>query len=128
MDHKSGIYIVCERTVCFTSTIPWGKKNMDSSENIVDSIDELKRELSRVNSYWVLHGHGTVISKIIISGKGALREGLVSHCSPDVKISAEIANVWLNAFSTEEYIPNVSFEDSLDYAVASGLALPRFLI
>ncbi len=127
MDHKSGLYVVCGRTVCFTSTISWGKKNMENTENIHDAIDELKRELGKVNSYWVLHGHGTIISKIILSGRGALSPGLVSHCSPDAKIVAEIGQVWKNAFPIDKYIPPIHLEDSLDYAVASGLALPRFL-
>ncbi len=127
MEHKSGIYIVCERTVCFTSTIPWGRKNMEDSKDKDSAIEELKRELARVNSYWVLHGHGTIISKIILSGRGALFQGLVSNCSPDAKITAEIGQVWQNAFSVDKYIPPIQFEDSMDYAVASGLALPRSL-
>jgi Tfp pilus assembly PilM family ATPase len=127
MEHKSGVYIVCERTVCFTSTIPWGRKTMEDSKDLSSTIEELKRELTRVNSYWVLHGHGTIISKIILSGRGALFQGLVSDCSPDGKITAEIGRVWQNAFSVDKYIPPIHFEDSLDYAVASGLALPRSL-
>jgi len=37
----------------------------------------------------------------------------------------EVGNVWRNTFSFEEYIPPILFDESLDYAAAVGLALPK---
>lgn len=123
-DHSTGIYIVCDRTVCFTSTIPWGKRNISDQKNLISSTEGLRKELEKVNSYWAGQGRGVSISRIILTGKGALADGLVSHCSPDPRIPAEIGQIWVNAFSHDNYIPPISFEDSMDYAVAAGLAFP----
>jgi Tfp pilus assembly PilM family ATPase len=117
MDRKTGIYVVCGGVVCFTSTVPWGNK-------IENSALELRKHLSQVMTYWVEHGQETAISKIILSGHGALADGLVSQCSPDANIKVEIGKVWQNAFSQDVYIPPIIFEDSLGYAIAAGLALP----
>ncbi len=116
MDHKTGVYIVCAGAVCFTSTIPWGNKDK--------GFDELKKQITQVETYWAEHGFGTAIDRIIFSGKGALVEGLTSGCSSDASIPVEIGNTWQNAFSHTTYIPPITYEDSLDYAVSAGLALP----
>lgn len=115
MDKKTGIYIVCGDVVCFTSTISWDKNS---------DIKILQNEVEKVYTYWVEHGEGKPIVNIIISGHEALTNDLNFHISPDPKISVEIAKVWQNAFSSDQYIPPISYEDSLDYAITAGLALP----
>lgn len=124
MGNKTGIYIVCGGVVCFTSTISWGYSTLSDSKDISATAGDLRKEIQRVLGYWVDHGGGTDISRIVLAGRGALFEGLASHCSPDPGIPVEIGQVWQNAFSSEKYIPPVSYEDSLDYAIAAGLALP----
>jgi Tfp pilus assembly PilM family ATPase len=124
MNRKTGIYIICGGVVCFTSTISWG---YDNGTKTVSDISELRKQLLQVTNYWTEHGRGTEIGRIILAGKGALVDGLVSHCSPDPKIRVEIGNVWQNTFSHDSYIPPISYEESLDYAIAAGLALPTDL-
>lgn len=115
MENKVGIYIVCGGVVCFTSTV-----------SIIKGSDPvlLQKELSRVYSYWMDYGKGKPISKIILSGCDASRIVKSSHISPNSHIPVELAQVWQNAFSGDHYIPTLHFEDSLEYAVAAGLALP----
>lgn len=115
MNNKTGIYIVCGGVVCFTSTVALGK---DSEASL------FRHELSRVYSYWGEYGGNKVISKIILTGMDALRIGNDSKISPDPKIPIEIAHVWQNAFSSNNYVPPIVFEDSLKYVIAAGLALP----
>jgi Tfp pilus assembly PilM family ATPase len=115
MNNKTGIYIVCGGVVCFTSTVAIGK----------ESDGELfQHELSRVYSYWGEYGGDKKINQIIITGQDAQRIGSDSRISPDPKISVEIAHIWQNAFSSDRYIPPITFEDSLQYVVAAGIALP----
>lgn len=121
MNRKTGIYIVSGGVVCFTSTIPWG---YTSGMKTVDDIGDLRKQLLQVNSYWSLHGRGTEISRVVLTGRGALVDGLVSHCFNDPKIRVEIGNVWQNTFFHENYIPSIPYEESLDYAIAAGLAFP----
>jgi hypothetical protein len=37
-----------------------------------------------------------------------------------------MANVWINITETEKYIPEISFDQSLSFASALGLALGDF--
>ncbi len=115
MNNKIGVYIVCGNVVCFTSTL--------TIETTADT-NFLQRELKRVYTYWNEHGKGKPINKIILSGQDALKISNDSKISPDPKISIEIANVWQNAFSHDHYVPAIPFEESLEYVVAAGLALP----
>jgi len=115
MNSKTGIYIVCGGVVCFTSTVAIGKGA---------DIALFQHELSRVYSYWGQYGDGKIINKIILSGQDALRVGNDSKVSPDPRIPVEIAHTWQNAFSNDHYIPPIIFEDSLQYVIAAGSALP----
>jgi len=124
MVHKTGIYIVCGGVVCFTSTVSWGDSSTSESKDQAMTADGLKREIGKIYRYWIEHGWGSVISRIVLSGNGVLVDGLVSHCSPDPKIPVEIGRVWQNSFSYDKYIPPIPFENSLEYAIAAGLALP----
>lgn len=114
MNKKTGIYVVCGNVVCFTSTIAWGKGS---------DVALLQREVQKVYKYWEEHGEGKLINNIIISGREVLAEDFGSHISPDPKISVEIAKIWQNVFSSDQYIPPISYEDSLDYAIVAGLAI-----
>jgi Tfp pilus assembly PilM family ATPase len=115
MNNKTGIYIVCGGVVCFTSTVALGK---DSDSAL------FQHELSRVYSYWGEYGADKKINQIIITGQDAQKIGSDSRISPDPKIPVEIAHIWQNAFSSDRYIPSITFEDSLQYVIAAGLALP----
>ncbi len=129
MDNKTGIYIVCGGVVCFTSTIPSGYKMALDEKSSQVVIDELKKSIRQVESYWVEHGNGTAVTGVVFSGQGATTNGLVSQCSAslsgtgDNKIRFDIGNVWQNAFSSDRYIPPISYDDSHGYVTAVGLAL-----
>ncbi len=113
MNNKYGIYVVSDGVVCFTSTI-------DASGQ-TDNI--LAQELKKVYQYWNEHEQGKEIKKIKLTGKDATKIAQDSKISPDPRVYVEVGNVWSNAFSNDNYIPPVSFEDSQGYVVAAGLAL-----
>ena len=115
MKNKTGIYIVCGKVVCFTSTVDIKKE---------DDTSLIQHELSRVYAYWTQYGEGRIINKITLSGQDAMRLSNNVNISPDPKIPIEIAHIWQNAFSSEHYIPPITFENSLEYVIAAGLALP----
>lgn len=126
MNKKTGLYVVSGGVVCFTSTISWGGELVrgKNSADISDDIFSLRHEIERVYSYWLQHGEGKPIKSIIISGHDAVVISQVSHLSPNSSIQISVARVWQNAFSEDSYIPEISLEDSLDYAISAGLALP----
>ena len=127
MNKKTGLYIVCGGVVCFTSTILWGQSHI-KDEDVKARYAELKKSILQVKNYWHDHGLGTSINSVIFAGKGALSDGLVSECSSgfataEETVRFEIANIWKNAFSSDDYIPPISYEDSLEYGVAAGVGL-----
>jgi hypothetical protein len=134
MNKKTGLYIVSSGVICFTSTIPWGGELVRGKKvsDINEDVSVLKHEIERVCSYWSQHGSNQTstsggnqsIKSIIISGRDSLVVSQVSRLSPDSSIDICVADVWQNAFSINHYVPKVTFEDSLDYATAAGLALP----
>ncbi len=113
MTNKYGIYVVSAGVVCFTSTI----EASDQSDSI------LQQELRKVYQYWNEHEPEKEIKKIKLTGKNAVKISQDSKISPDPRVSVDVGNIWSNAFSSDNYIPPVSFEESQGYVVAAGLAL-----
>ena len=126
MNKKTGLYVVSSGVVCFTSTVPWGGEAMRGKNiaDISDDIFSLRHEIERVYTYWSEHGENQPIRSIVVSGHDALAISQISHLSPNPNIQLEVAHIWQNAFSGDHYVPEVAFEDSLDYAISAGLALP----
>lgn len=63
------------------------------------------------------------VEAILICGGGALLKGVEAHLKKSLSVNVELANVWSNVSFPKNYVPEVSFEDSLGYAAAIGLAL-----
>jgi hypothetical protein len=110
--------------------LSWGTQSGTLASDGKPDYQELKKSLHQVKNYWVEHGLGTKIERVVFAGKGALADGLISECSAgfggpqEGKIRFEVAKVWQNAFSPDMYIPPIDHDESLDYGVAAGLALP----
>lgn len=66
---------------------------------------------------------GLNIKEIILCGGDANLIGLTEYLNSTLKIPVKTANVWLNVFSFEKYIPEIEFNESLKFATAIGLAL-----
>jgi hypothetical protein len=121
MDEKAGFYIVDEGVVLFTSTVPWSYAESD----IGPGTELISAEMDKVHDYWSEHGQGSGVSEIIFCGNHALKvsdsPAFAAHAIPKKKV----ADVWVNAFSYDAYVPPISRDESLEYAVAAGLALPK---
>ncbi len=122
MADKFGIYIVDEGVVLFTSTIPLNPTDTSYESNI----EPIRSEISKVYGYWGEHGQGDGVSEIILCGQYAT--GVAAALSEKTQNLSKMrpADVWTNAFSYDAYIPPISRDESLEYAVAAGLALPKY--
>lgn len=96
----------------------------------------VKDELVKVVSYWHSDRGGKrtspvelkeKIQSIIVSGDVSGRKDIADYFSKNLRLQARLANVWQNAFSAEDAVPDIHFERSLVFATASGLALYPFL-
>jgi Tfp pilus assembly PilM family ATPase len=122
MDEKVGFYIVDEGVVLFTSTVPFNSKdNMSQSD-----IEPIHTEMTKVYGYWEEHGQGDGVSEIILCGHHASKVSAALAESSHSVVKTRVADVWTNAFSYDAYIPPILRDESLEYAVAAGLALPKY--
>ncbi len=125
MTKKTGLYIVSEGVLCFTSTVSQGSN--DVASNFDKNISQpLMAEIERVFTYWSsrtdVHAQ---ISEVIIAGSGAVACGeMIRRDGVSTMPKSMLVDVWHNAFDINSYIPPISHFDSLSYAVAAGLALP----
>lgn len=101
------------------------------SEAIIPVLTDLVKQIKRYIDYYqtyASHEHlppnGKLIEKIILCGGGANLKGLADFLSTELGIPAELGNPWLNILPKPlKQIPKLSFEESLSYTTALGLAL-----
>ena len=96
-------------------------------------ISAVRDELERYVSFWATHAPGLhggekygPIKKIFLCGGDSNLLGLSEYLSHNIHIPVEHANVWTNLVSFDEYIPDITFHESLMYGSAIGAALRSF--
>jgi len=124
MRRKTGLYIVSEGVVCFTSTVAWGSDAL-ANTSTGEPLAGLMTEISRVYSYWVgrsdVHGG---ISEVVVTGLHAEEcEVLIRNHEGEALSHTKLPDVWHNAFKVGSTVPPISHTDSFAYTVAAGLAL-----
>jgi len=110
------------------------ERNTDNKEIfavLLNSVSVLRDEIVKHFLYWHTHKdeegkNNSPIKKIIFCGGDSNLIGLADYISASMKSSVEMANVWTNMSNTENYIPEMSFTQSLAFATALGLALGDF--
>jgi len=110
------------------------ERNVDNKEIfavLLNSVSILRDEIVKHFLYWQTHKdeegkNNPLIKKIIFCGGDSNLIGLADYISISMKSTVEMANVWTNISNTENYIPEMSFKQSLSFATALGLALGDF--
>ena len=99
-------------------------------QTIMPVLYTLSQEIKKYTEYWSTHyGHKhkknreTEIKEIILCGGDANLPGLAEFLSEKLNIPVKLANVWINVFNFDDYIPEIKFNASLKFATAIGLAL-----
>lgn len=94
---------------------------------MANSVSAIKDEVDRAYAYWQTHietsREDEPIKKILLCGRDTAIAGFEKSFTLNFNVDIDVANVWTNAFSLEDYVPEIHFIDSLDYAVAAGIAL-----
>ena len=94
---------------------------------LIDLVQQIKKYLDYYQTH-ASHEHlppdGKGVSKILLCGGGANLKGLPELLSLKLKIPVEIGNPWINILSEgKKEVAELSFEESLKYTTALGLAL-----
>ncbi len=104
-------------------------KENDVLDAMLPTALEFKKEIEKVYIYWSKHksatGEATPIQKVIVSGSEAITPGFKEFASQMLKVEVEIANVWNNLASFDEYVPPLPLAQALNFGAAIGLALPE---
>ncbi|MCX6753177.1 MAG: pilus assembly protein PilM [Candidatus Nomurabacteria bacterium] len=95
---------------------------------LLNGVSILRDEIDKNFIYWHTHKDENgkdrpEIKKILLCGGDSNLIGLVEYLSITMHQKVEMADVWSNIVSHEKYIPTMSFEESLSYSTAIGLAL-----
>lgn len=105
------------------------KKDMELFFSLMSSLSVLRDEAKRLLGYWQnlrrLKPALADVSLVYLAGKDASLPGLVDYFSLTMKAPVLLANVWVNTGTLIQNVPPIFFEESLDYAVAIGLAMPK---
>ncbi len=123
MNSKLGFYITSRNAVYFTSTTAIGPG--DSAGMPANLADLISKEIKRISSYWVSRPDTPApISKIMLVGRDAV--GIEKELSSNNENlpPVEIPEMWHNILDLHRYVPPIPQAESLEYAVAAGLALP----
>lgn len=124
MAKKVGTYIVSGGVVCFSSTMTGGPLSDGDAKNY--DAKNLAQEIHRINSYWQTrpdtHSH---IHEVLLVGKYAdvVEKKLTQQMSESLP-PLHLCQVWRNAFDIDTYVPPLTSEESMEFVVAAGLALP----
>ena len=112
---RTGLSFFSESSLRFTATIP------PLSDSL--SKDELIREIKKHLEYYQNYER-TLVTETLLCGGRANLKGLPDLFSRELGIRASIGNPWTNILPEPlKEIPELSFEDSLKYTTALGLAL-----
>jgi len=123
MKRKAGMYVISRGAVSFTSTLSLSTAPEDG--DLKERVTDIAREVGRIQSYWISRGAGQAVGRVLLVGKDALSyEAPMSAALSQIGLNAHAADVWHNVLDLNRYIPPISREDSLEYAVAAGLGMP----
>lgn len=97
---------------------------------IMSKVATIRSEIARHLAYWNTHedeagGKRPPVEQVFLCGGDSNLVGLSEYLSNGLNMPVDIANVMINVNTLEAYVPEISFNDSLRYATAVGLALRR---
>ncbi|MFC1663785.1 type IV pilus assembly protein PilM [Patescibacteria group bacterium] len=107
-------------------------KNNEVCEALIPPLNDLTEQIKKYLSFYLTHDTYEHVSpngkkgieKILLCGGGANLKGLTEFLSLELKVSVELANPWVNILSEpQKEVPELSFEKSLAFTTALGLAL-----
>ena len=109
------------------STQQEGKKVFEA---LIPPLTDLMEQIKKYLNYYQTHtfhehlSESQGVEQILLSGGGANLKGLKQFLSKELKMRVETGNPWVNILSdVPREIPSLSFEKSLEYTTAIGLAL-----
>lgn len=107
----------------------WGEGEATEASRILrEKLQMILGQIEHHMRYWHTQVdergiHSKRIETILLCGGGALMRGITAEFKTVFSTHTELANVWSNVPFRQNYIPGITFEESLSFATAIGLAL-----
>jgi type IV pilus assembly protein PilM len=100
------------------------QKGYEAVERVAASLAE---EIARHYRFWDTrrgeHGERASVERVYLVGGSANLKGLPEYVAGKVHAHTERPNVWRNLFSFDDYLPEIEYRASFQYATAIGLAM-----
>jgi len=98
--------------------------NMEVFSYLINTISAIKDELYKFVLYCneredIVSG----VDRIILCGREAMIVGFAEYLELNLDIKVDLADVWVNNFIADNYVPEISRLDSLNFPVVNGLNL-----
>lgn len=101
-----------------------GPEALEVFAQIVNVASTLSDEINKFISYCNERADiVTQVDRLILCGPSATIVGLTKYLSARLNIPVDIANVWLNNFDLDDYLPELDRREALNYATVNGLNL-----
>lgn len=98
--------------------------NMEIFSYLINTISAIKDEIYKFISY--CNEREDVlgqVDRIILCGRDAMIVGFDKYLSLNLSMKVDVANIWVNNFELDSYVPEMSKADSMDMAILNGLSL-----
>ena len=120
----SSVAVVENGVVQYTQTV-------NISNNFSEKFNEeeakiLKENINKIIIYWstsLEQADKNEIKNMFLVGENSFSQELLNYLEKNVSLNVKFANVWINCFDLNDYIPNICAKDSVKYATSIGLAL-----
>lgn len=106
------------------------KESKHVYEAILPLVTSLEQEIQRHIEFWQEEmgkenkTRGVPkLNRMYLCGREANLIGLPQYLSTQLQVPVSLPNVWINALSNQQLVPEIEFRDSLGYATSIGLAL-----
>ncbi|MCK5044471.1 type IV pilus assembly protein PilM [Candidatus Parcubacteria bacterium] len=108
-----------------------GKEGDQVFKALIPALTDLTEQIKRHLNFYHTHAsqeslpsNEKQVQKILLCGEGANLKGFTEFLSLELKIPVELGNPWINILKEPlKEVPSLSFEKSLGYTTALGLAL-----
>lgn len=126
LNDRVNVAIVEDNAVQYTSSISVNLETIQQDYESRDAV-ELREELNKLLIFWFTNSAGVrqhqKIQTAYVAGDFATAPGMQEFLERHLNINVELANVWINCFSSADFVPEMSKEESLRYAIAIGTAV-----
>lgn len=106
-----------------------GQGNEEYLAAMLSTVSVIRDEIAKRLDYWQTHTDAThaPVTRAILAGGNAAILGLPEYLEASLKIPVALGDVFTNFASREEWLPPLSYNASLAYGTAIGLALRDYV-